>query len=98
MANLVKEQNATKLTATSKILFFLAAVCGTGCTSLSVRSDSVPPLDALTPRTLQVSASSSIGGRPMGDDPILRNKLAEAFQKQFPGVRIVESQSDMFVI
>ena len=34
----------------------------------------------------------------MGEDPTLRNKLAEAFQKQFPGARIVESQSDMFVI
>jgi len=34
----------------------------------------------------------------MGDDPSLRNRLAEAFQKQFPGARIVESQPDMVMI
>ena len=33
----------------------------------------------------------------MGDDPALRNRLADAFQKQFPGVRIVDSQPDMVV-
>lgn len=98
MTNLVKEQNATKLAATFRILFFLVAVGGTGCTTLNVRSDFVPPPDALMPRTLTVSASSSIGGRPMGDDPSLRNKLVEAFQKQFPGARIVDSRPDMYVI
>jgi hypothetical protein len=33
----------------------------------------------------------------MGDDPALRNRVADAFQKQFPGVRIVDSQPDMVV-
>jgi hypothetical protein len=98
MANLRKDRNATKLTATFRILFFLTVVGGTGCTSLNVRSNFVPPPDALTPRTIQVSASSSIGGRPMGEDTTLRSSLAEAFQRQFPGARIVESQSDIFVI
>jgi hypothetical protein len=97
MANLLKVQNAAKLTATFRILFFLAVVAGTGCTTLNVRSNFVPLPDTLTLRTLQVFASSSIGGRPMDDDPSLRNRLAEAFQKQFPGARIVESQPDMVV-
>jgi hypothetical protein len=98
MANSYKEQKATKLTATFRVLFFLTAVGGTGCTTLNVRSNLVPPANAFTPRTLQVFASSSIGGRPMGDDPSLRNRLAEVFQKQFPGARIVQSQPDMVVI
>ncbi len=97
MASLLKQQNATTRTTTFRILFFLAVVGATGCTTLNVRTNSVPPPDAITPRTLQVFASSSIGGRPMGDDPSLRNRLAEAFQKQFPGARIVESKPDMVV-
>jgi hypothetical protein len=97
MTNILKERTATKLTAAFKILFFLVVVGGTGCTTLSMRSNFVPPQDALTPRTLHVFASSSIGGRPMSDDPSLRNRLADAFQKQFPGARIVESEPDMVV-
>ena len=86
-----------KLTATLRILLFLTVAGGTGCTTVNVRSNFVPPPDALTPRTLQIFASSSIGGHPMGDDPSLHNRVADAFRKQFPGVRIVESQPDMVV-
>src|SRR4029077_14331364 len=97
MANLL-ERNATKRTTAFRILFFLADVGGTGCTTLNVRSSFVPTPDTLTPRTIQVFASSSIGGRPMGDDPSVRNQRAEAFLKQFQGTRIVESQPDMVLI
>jgi hypothetical protein len=34
----------------------------------------------------------------MGDDPSLRDHVATAFQKQFSGARLVESQPDMVVI
>jgi hypothetical protein len=33
----------------------------------------------------------------MGDDPSLRDRVATAFQKQFPGARLVEFQPDMVV-
>ncbi len=33
----------------------------------------------------------------MGDDPSLRNRVDDAFQKQFPGVRMDDSQPDMVV-
>jgi hypothetical protein len=33
----------------------------------------------------------------MGDDPSLRDHVATAFQKRFPGARLVESQPDMVV-
>ena len=33
----------------------------------------------------------------MGDDSSLHNRVADASRKQFPGVRIVESQPDMVV-
>jgi hypothetical protein len=49
------------------------------------------------PRTIQIFASSSIGGRPMGDDPTLHDRVAKAFQQQFPGIRPDESQPDMVV-
>jgi hypothetical protein len=92
-----KARNVSKLAAPFKVVLFLVTVGGAGCTTLNVRSNFVPSPDALTPRTLQVFASSSIGGRPMGDDPSLRNRVAEAFQEQFPGVRITDSQPDMVV-
>jgi|SRR5271156_6805063 len=97
MTTMLKERTAPKLTVTLTAVLFLVAVLETGCTTLNVRSNFVPSPDALTPRTLQIFASSSIGGRPIGDDPALRNRVADAFQKQFPGVRIVDSQSDMVV-
>jgi hypothetical protein len=97
MANLIQDQNARNRTTTIRILFFLAVAGAAGCTTLSTRTNFVPSPDALTPRTIQVFASSSIGGRPMGEDPSLRNRLAKAFQKQFPGARIVESDPDMVV-
>lgn len=97
MPTMPKKQLASKLTATSRILLLLVVVGGTGCTTLNVRSNFVPSPDALTPRTLQVIANSSIGGRLMGDDPSLRNRVADAFQKQFPGVRMDDSQPDMVV-
>jgi hypothetical protein len=33
----------------------------------------------------------------MGDDPIFRGRVTEAFQKQFPGIRPHESNPDMVV-
>jgi hypothetical protein len=98
MANALKAQNATRLSAIFRILFFLAVAGGAGCTTLCVRSNFVPSPNNVAPRTVQVSASSSIEGRPMGEDSTLREKLAKAFQKQFPTARMVESGSDMFVI
>jgi len=48
-------------------------------------------------RTIQIFASSSIGGRPMGDDSTLHDQVAKAFQQQFPGIRSDESQPDLVV-
>jgi hypothetical protein len=59
--------------------------------------DLVPQQGTLAPRTIQIEASSSIDGRPMGDDLSLRERVATAFQKQFPEARLVQSQSDMVV-
>jgi hypothetical protein len=42
-------------------------------------------------------ARSSIGGRPMGEDPTLRDRVAKALQRKFPRTRLVESQPDMVV-
>lgn len=33
----------------------------------------------------------------MGDDPTIRNQVAEAFQRQFPGIRSDESDPEMVV-
>ena len=33
----------------------------------------------------------------MGEDSILRDRVAKAFQKQFPSTRVVESEPDMVV-
>jgi hypothetical protein len=94
----LKEQKATRLTAILRILPFLAVIGATGCTTLNSSINFVPPPGTPTPGTIQVLASSSIAGHPMSDDPSLRDRVAAAFQEQFPGSRLVESQPDMVVI
>jgi hypothetical protein len=77
----------------------LLLVVGTaaGCTTEKVRMDLVPQQGTLAPRTIQIEASSSIDGRPMSDDLSLRERVATAFQKQFPDARLVRSEPDMVV-
>jgi hypothetical protein len=98
MAGSLNGQNAIKLAAIRRIPFFLIVVSAIGCTTQNSRINFVPPQSAITPRTIEIMASSSIAGRPMADDPSLRNRVAAAFQRQFPGIQIVESQPDMVVI
>ena len=97
MAALLKEKNSTKLTAVLRVVCFLIAVGGAGCTKLDSRINFVPPGGVFTPRTIEIFASSSIAHRPMSDDPSLRARVTTAFQKQFPGTRLVESRPDMVV-
>jgi hypothetical protein len=80
-----------------KILSLLLVVSAAGCTKEEVRMNLVPQRGAIAPRTIQIEASSSINGRPMGDDPYLRSRVAAAFQKQFPAARVVQSEPDMVV-
>lgn len=80
-----------------KILFLLVTLSVAGCTKEQVRISAIPQPGAIAPRTIQIEASSSISGRPMGDDPSLRSRVAVAFQKQFPGAQVVQSSSDMVV-
>jgi hypothetical protein len=79
------------------VLFFLLIVGATGCTTQKVRTNLASVRENPAPHAIQILASSSIDGRPMGDDPSLRDRVAGAFQKQFPGARLVESQPDMVV-
>jgi hypothetical protein len=88
-------QNTTQKTIS--ILSLLLVVSTAGCTTEEVRMNLVPQRGTLAPRTIQIEASSSINGRPMGDDPSLRGRVAAAFQKQFPGSRVVQSRPDMVV-
>jgi hypothetical protein len=89
-------QNASHQTM-MKILSLLLVVSAVGCTKEQVRINLVPQREAIAPRTIQIEASSSINGRPMGDDPSLRSRVAAAFQKQFPGAQVVQSEPDMVV-
>ena len=79
------------------ILSVLLVLSSAGCTTEEVRMNLVPQRGTLEPRAIQIEASSSINGRPMGDDPSLRGRVAASFQKQFPGARIVQSQPDTVV-
>ena len=84
-------------TAVSFLL--VAAVIGlAGCTKQKVRTNPVPLRATPEPRTIQVMASSSLGGRPMGDDPSLYDQVAKAFHKQFRSAQLVQSESEMLVI
>jgi hypothetical protein len=96
MTSLVKVQNATQQTARN-IFYLLVVIGAVGCATQEVRTNLVPLQGTPAPQTIQIFASSSIEGRPMGDDPSLRDHVASAFQKQFPGTRLVESQPDMVV-
>ena len=82
---------------TLKILSLLFVLSAVACTKEQVRINSVPQPGAMAPRTIQIEASSSISGRPMGNDPSLRSRVAAAFQKQFPGAQVVQSSPDMVV-
>lgn len=89
-------QNASHQTM-MKIPSLLLVVSAAGCTKEQVRMNLVPQRGAIAPRTIQIEASSSINGRPMGDDPSLHSRVAAAFQKQFPGAQVVQSEPDMVV-
>jgi hypothetical protein len=78
-------------------LSLLVVISATGCSSHHVRTNLNKLRKTPAPRTIQVLASSSIGGHPMGDDSALRDRVAQAFREQFPGIRSNESQPDMVV-
>lgn len=101
-------RNAQRLAGMSRIrertrqlgIFSLMFGIGIGvssCTTQNVRMNLVPSRGTPAPRTVQILASSSIGGRPMGDDSSLSDRVAAAFQKQFPRARLTQSQPDMVV-
>jgi hypothetical protein len=78
-------------------LLLLMVISTTGCSSHRIRTNLNRLRGTPAPRTIQILASSSIGGRPMGDDSTLRDRVAKAFQEQFPGIRSNESEPDMVV-
>ena len=49
-------------------------------------------------RTFEISASSSIGGRPMANSRDFRKRLASAMKKVFPSAKLVRSGGDVFII
>jgi len=79
------------------VLSLIAVITATGCSSHHVRTNLSKMGRTPATRTIQIFASSSIGGHPMGDDSTLRDQVAKAFQRQFPGIRSDESQPDMVV-
>lgn len=85
----------------SVIVVFLSGMVITlglsGCATISVRTNYLPPRGAPEPTTMEVLAGASTKGRPMADSPALRDRVAEAFRKRFPGVKLVESGGDMVV-
>ena len=78
-------------------LFLLVVISATGCSSHHVRTNLTKLRRTPAPRTIQIFASSSIGGRPMRDDPTLQERVTKAFRQRFPGIRSDESQPDMVV-
>src|SRR5258708_2783018 len=92
-----KIQNEIQHTVRSMLFLLLVVGAAAGCTTEKVRMDLVPQQGTFAPRTIQIEASSSIDGRPMGDDLSLRERVATGFHKQFPDARLVQSQPDMAV-
>lgn len=78
-------------------LMFSVGIGAAGCTTQNAIMNLVPSRATPPPRTIQICASSSIGGRPMSADSSLGERLAASFQKQFPHVHLVQSQPDMVV-
>jgi hypothetical protein len=78
-------------------LYFLVAVGATGCSSQESKTNLARLRRTPAPKTIQIFASSSLGGRPMGEDSSLHGGVAKAFQRQFPGARLVETKPDMVV-
>ena len=78
-------------------LYFLMAVGATGCSSQEIRTNLARLRGTPAPKTIQIFASSSLGGRPMGEDSSLHDGVATAFQKKFPSARLVETKPDMVV-
>jgi hypothetical protein len=95
MKSLPRAKNSIQIARS--VLFLLVVMGAGGCTTQKVRIDVVPLRGVSAPQTVLVFASSSIGGRPMGDDSSLRDHVVTAFQKRFPGARFVESDPDMVV-
>ena len=96
MKPLHKVQNAAQRCVISALSIFAVFGVG-GCSSHEIRTNVGQLRGTPAPQTMQILASSSIGGRPMGEDTSLRDGVAKAFQKQFPGTRLVESQPHMVV-
>ena len=77
--------------------FAVLVVATAGCSSQEVRTNLVRLRGTPAPPTIQIFASSSIGGHPMGDDFPLRDRVAKAFREEFPTTRLVDSSPDMVV-
>jgi hypothetical protein len=93
------EARLRRSSAAGQIILLLLVIANlTGCTKQKVRTNPAPLRATPLPQTIQVMASSSLRGRPMGDDSVLLDKVAKAFQKQFPGARLVQSEPEMVVI
>ena len=84
-------------TAGGGALSVVAIIGATGCSSHHVRANVTKLRETPAPRTVQVFASSSIAGRPMGDDSDLHARVEDAFRQQFPGIQQDESKPEMVV-
>src|SRR5262249_11269312 len=85
------------LRPTLRILLLILGAGATGCTTQTIRTNPVRFRGVISPQTIQVMASSSLSGRPMGEDPSLSDQVSKAFQKQFPGAQLVQSEPEMVV-
>ncbi|HKD80868.1 MAG TPA: hypothetical protein VKH81_14320 [Candidatus Angelobacter sp.] len=59
-----------------------------------MKTNIAPTPEASSPRTIKVFASSGIKNHPIADNRFLRERTVAAFQKQFSGVRVIDSEAD----
>lgn len=90
-------QNMAQRRVISALSLLTLLISAVGCSSHHVRTNLSKLGGTPAPQTIQIFASSSIGGRPMGDDSAFNDRVTKAFRQQFPGIRSDESQPDMVV-
>jgi hypothetical protein len=68
------------------------------CTTIEQRPGYVAPSLLDNPRTIDVTARSSLAGRPMAPDPDLSRAVASAFLREFPQAQVVSGEADLTLI
>jgi hypothetical protein len=83
----------------SRLSLVLAlALLASSCTKIRTRPGFASSDAVASIRKAEISASSSIGGRPMAESAEFRMRLASALKTEFPSAELVESRGDIFII